>query len=93
MKTSAQRKRPTSPERRTAYRTLEGWALGILIEHGTIRECEHHGHRHDRSDPDARNRAFAAARHSPFPGASPQASVAALEEVFQSIGDTCPDCK
>jgi hypothetical protein len=38
---------------RPAYRTLEGWALGMLIEQGAVEECEHHGHRRDRSDPDA----------------------------------------
>jgi hypothetical protein len=43
--------------RRSAYRTLEGWALGVLIEQQAVSECEHHGHRRDRADPDAWNRA------------------------------------
>jgi hypothetical protein len=30
---------------RPAYRTLQGWALGTLIEQGAVDECEHHGHR------------------------------------------------
>ena len=42
---------------RPAYRTLEGWALGVLIDQGVVVECPHHGHRIDRADPDAWNRA------------------------------------
>jgi hypothetical protein len=42
---------------RPAYRSLEGWALGTLIEHDAVSECEHHGHRRDQADPDAWNRA------------------------------------
>jgi len=56
MSHSAQRTLPL-PAARPAYRTLQGWALGTLIEQGAVEECEHHGHRRDRSDPDAWNRA------------------------------------
>jgi hypothetical protein len=93
MGTNAKRRDLHNPGNRTAYRTLRGWALGTLIEHGAVRECDDHGHRRDRSDPDARSRAFDEARHNPFPGTSVEASVAALEEVLQTVGDTCPDCK
>jgi len=85
-------KRVEPPARRSAYRTLEGWAVGILIEHGAVRECEHHGHMRDRSDPEAWNRARDEARHNPFPGTSTEARVAAIDDVMRSIGDSCPDC-
>ena len=78
--------------RRPAYRTLEGWALGVLIEQHAVTECEHHGHRRDRSDPDAWNRAREEAWRNPFPGATPEACITALEEIMRSIGDSCPDC-
>ena len=78
--------------RRPAYRTLEGWALGVLIEQQAVTECEHHGHRRDRSDPDAWNRAREEAWRNPFPGATPEVCITALKEIMRSIGDSCPDC-
>jgi hypothetical protein len=91
MKSNSQRK-PTLGNARTPYRTLDGWALGILIEQGAVTECEDHGHRRDRTDPDAWNRAREEARHNPFPGTTPDQSVAAINLVMASVGDTCPDC-
>ena len=91
MKSNSLRKRPTELGR-PAYRSLEGWALGVLIEQQAVAECEYHGHRRDRSDPDAWNRAREEAWRNPFPGATPETCIAALEEVMQSVGDTCPDC-
>jgi hypothetical protein len=91
MKTTVQRKLPARSSR-PAYRTLQGWALGTLIEQHAVRECDHHGHILDRTDPEARNRAREYAWNNPFSGTSPEASVAAVEEVLQSIGDTCPEC-
>jgi hypothetical protein len=87
----AQRKLPLGAAR-PAYRTLQGWALGTLIEQGAVEECEHHGHRRDRADPEAWNRARAEAWRNPFPGATAEACIAAIDEVMRSIGDTCPDC-
>lgn len=46
----------------------------------------------DRADPHARERAFYIARQDPPPGVSPQAAVAEIREVLESIGDTCPEC-
>ena len=92
MRSSAQRKLPLAGAR-PAYRTLRGWALGTLVEEGVVTECDHHGHRRDLADPDAWNRAREHAWAAPFPGTSPEASVAAIEEVMRSIGDTCPDCE
>jgi hypothetical protein len=91
MKSNIQRKHQPSTARQ-AYRTLPGWALGTLIEHGAVQECEHHGHRRDRSDPDAWNRARDAAREAPFPGTTSEQSLAALDEIMSSIGENCPDC-
>jgi hypothetical protein len=91
MKSTTQRKRSAQVSR-PAYRTLQGWALGVLIEQHAVTECDYHGHRRDRSDPDAWNRAREEAWRNPFSGATPEACIAALEEVMRSIGDTCPDC-
>lgn len=91
MSANPKRKLPLNAAR-PAYRTLVGWALGTLVDQGAVVECPHHGHRIDRADPDAWNRARAEAWRSPFPGASPEACIAALEEIAQGTGDTCPDC-
>jgi hypothetical protein len=91
MKSAARRVEPI-PLIRPAYRSLHGWAMGTLIEQGAVRECEDHGHMRDRSDPDAWNRAREEARQNPFPGSSPEASVAAIDDLMASIGDSCPDC-
>ena len=91
MKTSLKRS-PASRPARPAYRTLEGWALGTLIDHGAVTECEHHGHRKDLLDPDAWARAREEAWRHPFPGATPESCLKALDEVMGSIGETCPDC-
>ena len=46
----------------------------------------------DCGDPDARERAVAAARlDRPF-SVSPDEATAAIEDVLGSIGDTCPEC-
>jgi hypothetical protein len=91
MKSTLQSKLPTE-RGRPVYRTLAGWALGVLIEQQAVSACEHHGHRRDRSDPDAWNRAREEAWRNPFPGATPEACISALDDVMRSIGDTCPDC-
>lgn len=40
----------------------------------------------------ARARAFELARQDPPFGTSPEEAVAAIHEVLNSIGDTCPEC-
>jgi hypothetical protein len=89
---------PANPQRKLplqaahpAYRTVQGWALGTLIEQGAVVECDLHGHRRDR-DPDAWNRAREEAWRNPFRGATPETCLAAIEGVMCGIGDTCPDC-
>ena len=79
-------------ERRPAIRTLHGWAISVLKEASAISECEEHGWMLDRADPHARERAFEIAREYPPDGISAEAAAAAVVEVLDSIGDTCPDC-
>ena len=79
-------------ERRSAIRTLRGWAISVLQEAGAIRECEEHGWMQDRADPHARERAFDVARQDPPAGVSSQTAAVAIAEVLESIGDNCPEC-
>jgi hypothetical protein len=79
-------------ERRTAIRTLRGWAISILRDAGAIQECEEHGWMRDRADPHARQRAFENGRRDPPPGVSAEVAVLSILEVLDSIGDTCPEC-
>jgi hypothetical protein len=79
-------------ERRPAIRTLQGWAIGVLQEAGAVHECEEHGWAKDRADPHARDRAFEIAEQDPPPETSPDDAVAAVRDVLDSIGDTCPEC-
>jgi hypothetical protein len=86
------RKRVSPVRSRPAYRTLSGWALGVLLDEGVVTECEYHGHRRDRGDPDALRRARERAWGEPFQGATPETCIKALEEELRAIGDTCPGC-
>ncbi|MEY9135004.1 hypothetical protein ACVMII_003908 [Bradyrhizobium diazoefficiens] len=79
-------------ERRPEIRTLRGWAIHLLQEAGVIRECEEHGWMQDRADPHARERALDIARQEPPDGISPEAALAGIRNVLDSIGDTCPEC-
>ncbi|MEH2560927.1 hypothetical protein [Bradyrhizobium sp. AZCC 2289] len=79
-------------ERRPAIRTLRGWAISVLQEARAIRECEEHGWMQDRADPHAREPATEIARRDPPDGVSPDEAVAAVTDVLDSIGDTCPEC-
>jgi hypothetical protein len=79
-------------ERRPAYQTIEVWARSVVLEAGAIRECEEHSWMKDRADPHAREHALLIARKDHPPGVSPEAAVAAIEDVLGSIGDTCPEC-
>ena len=71
---------PPNPQRRPLHatrpadRTLQGRQLGTLTEQGAVTECEHHGYRRDRADPDACNQASEEAwrTRSPAPLHSPE---------------------
>jgi hypothetical protein len=78
--------------KRTPIRTLRGWAIAVLQQAGAIRECDYHGWMQDRADPHARELAFELARQNPPYGLSPEATAAAITEVLDLIGDTCPEC-
>ncbi len=83
---------PRYSARRTAIRTHRGWAISVLEEVHAIRECEYHGWAQDRADPHARDHAIDIARQHPPAGVSPDAAVAEVRDVLDSIGDTCPEC-
>jgi hypothetical protein len=54
MRSAVQARQPELPlPLREPYRTLRGWAIGLLLETHAIKECEEHGHMQDRTDPDA----------------------------------------
>jgi hypothetical protein len=55
-----------------------------------LRECEEHGWIRDRADPQARDRALAAAHQDPPTSLSPDEADADVRYVLNSIGDTCP---
>lgn len=57
-------------ERRSAIRTLRGWAIAVLNEAGAIWQCEEHGWAQYWADPHARERAIDLARHAPPSGIS-----------------------
>ena len=64
----------------------------MLQDAGAVRECEEHGWVQDRADPHARERAFDMACWDPPQGVSPKVAVAAVTDVLEGIGDTCPVC-
>jgi len=79
-------------EWRSTFRTPRGWAISVLQEAGAIQECEYHGWARDRADPHARDHAVDIARQDPPADLSPDAAVAVVREVLDSIGDACPEC-
>jgi hypothetical protein len=82
----------TTKKRRPETRSVRGWAISVLQEAGAIRECEEHAWMRDRADPHARERAVELARRDPPSGFTATEAVAAIGEVLEGIGDTCPEC-
>jgi hypothetical protein len=80
-------------ERRPDFRTVGRWAIDLLLEAGAIHKCDEHGWAKDRAGPHARQEALRIAREDPLAGLSPEGAVAAVREVLDSVGDTCPECK
>ena len=78
---------------RPDFRTVDRWAIGLLLAAGTIHKCDEHGWAKDRTDPHARKEALRTAREEPLAGLSPDEAVAAVREVLDSVGDTCPECE
>ena len=79
-------------ERRPDFKQVDRWAIGVLQEAGAIHECDHHGWAKDRTDPHARTEALRIARDEPFAGLSANEAATAVEQVLESVGDTCPEC-
>lgn len=79
-------------ERRPSCRTIERWAIQLLLEAGAIKKCHHHGYMQCRGDPEARMAAFNAAREEPPAGLSADDAVATLRDLLGGMGDTCPEC-
>jgi hypothetical protein len=82
----------TTRQTQSAIRTVRGWAISVLQECGAIQECEPHGWMRDRTDPHARQRALDIGRLDPPSGISSDEAGAAIAEVLDSVGDTCPEC-
>ena len=95
---NAKAKKKKRPNRRPGpallpYRTLQGWAIGVLLECHAIVECPDHGHIRDRGSwPLAWDEAREVAKRQPFLGASKKQCLTALDEVMASVGDVCPEC-
>lgn len=77
---------------RPDFRTVDRWAIGLLLEAGAIHKCDQHGWAKDRTDPHARDEALRIAHEEPLAGLSPEQAVAAVLNVLDSVGDTCPEC-
>jgi hypothetical protein len=77
---------------RLDFRTVDRWAIRILLEAGAIHECDQHGWAKDRADPHTRDAALRLARDEPLPGLSPDEAVAEVRRVLDAVGDTCPEC-
>jgi hypothetical protein len=81
-------KRNRSPD----FRTVDRWAIELLLETGVIHKCGHHGWVKDGTDPYARAEALRIAQKEPLAGLSPEEAVAVIREALASVGDTCPEC-
>ena len=79
-------------QRRPDFRTVDRWAMRVLLEGRAIHECEEHGWAKDRTDPHARAEVLRIARNEPLPGLSPEEAVEAVLGVLDAVGDTCPEC-
>jgi len=77
---------------RLDFRTVDRWAVRILLEARAIHECYQHGWAKDRADPHARDEALRIARDEPLPGLSSEEAVAAVRAALDAVGDTCPEC-
>ena len=79
-------------QRRPDFRTVDRWAIRVLLDGGAIHECEEHGWAKDRADPHARAEVLRIAGNEPLPGLSPEEAVAAVLGVLDAVGDACPEC-
>ena len=78
-------------EQRPDFRTVDRWATSLLLETGAIHKCDQHGWaKADR--PPCPARGAPDCPEEPLAGLSPDQAVAAVREVLEGIGDTCPEC-
>lgn len=77
-------------DQRPDFRTMDRWAIGLLLEVGAIHECDQHGWAKDRMDPHAREEARRLAREEPPAGLSPQEAVNAVRQALESGGGRMP---
>jgi hypothetical protein len=75
---------------RPDFRTVDRWAVRILLEAGAIHKCDQHGWAKDRADPHAREEALRLARDEPLPGLSSEEAVAAVRGVLGAAGGSGP---
>jgi hypothetical protein len=64
------------------FRTVERWAMGLLLEAGAIHKCDQHGWAKDRTDPYARDEALQTVREEPPAVLSPKEAVAPCVECW-----------
>jgi hypothetical protein len=55
-------------ERRPDFRTVDRWAISLLLEAGAIHKCDEHGWAKDRTDPHAREDVLPIACEEPLAG-------------------------
>jgi len=76
---------------RPDFRTVDRWALRILLDAGAIHECDQHGWAKDRTDPHARSKALPrsgrAVAWTVFGGGGRGGA-----GVLDAVGDLCPEC-
>ena len=77
---------------RPDFKSVDRWAVSLLLEVGAIHKCDTHGWAKDRTDPHALGEALRIAREEPLSGLSPQDAVEAIQSVAGSVGDVCPEC-
>lgn len=72
--------------------TLEWWATDLLLEAHAITPCPDHGYMRLRHSHPAVDYARDLAKHRKFSGKNKKQRVAAVEDVLDGLGDTCPGC-
>jgi hypothetical protein len=76
-------------DRRPDFRTVDRWAIELLLEAGAIHKCEHHGWAKDHTDPHARAEALRLGQEEPLAGLSRRLRSSANSGVR---GRPCPEC-
>jgi hypothetical protein len=72
---------------------LSMWATDILLEAHAIAPCPDHAYLRLRHSHHAVDYARSIAEHRKFSGKNKEQRVKAVEEVLDSLADTCPACE